>query len=411
MVLRPGLDEPRGAERLGGRGKRVGFLELFFDLVFVFAVTQLVGLLHDDHTVAGWARAGLVLWLVWWAWSQYTWAGNAVDLDRRPVRAAVLTVTATMLLAAAAIPTAAGGRALWFAVPYAAVRLAGLALYWHGLRGDPEHRAALRTYLPIAVLSPALVLAGGAAGGGVRFGLWSAAIAVDLVSVAAAGRGEFRVDPAHFAERHGLVVIIALGEAVIATGGSVAQAGPTAAPTALGGAGFAIAAGFWWCYFDWVHAAAEARLVAETDARGRAHLARDLFTLGHLPIVAGIVLYAAGIEEGISHPTDPLPPFGALALGAGVALYLGGFVLGNLRTTGRFLGARLVGLVAAGGWVAGAGTRIPATATVFGVAALVAAVAVTEGVRRRAGRTPSGDDEAITGTGGADRAAARRESG
>ncbi len=124
-------------------GKRVGFLELFFDLVFVFAITQLVGLLHDDHTAVGWARAGLLLWLVWWAWSQYTWAGNAIDLDRRPTRFAVLAVTGAMLLAATAMPVAYSDQALWFAVPYSTVRLAGLALYWYGLRGDPDHRRAL----------------------------------------------------------------------------------------------------------------------------------------------------------------------------------------------------------------------------------------------------------------------------
>jgi low temperature requirement protein LtrA len=110
-------------------GKRVGFLELFFDLVFVFAVTQLVGLLHDDHTAMGWVHAGMLLWLVWWAWSQYTWAGNAIDLDRRPTRIIVLAVTGAMLAAATAMPGAFEQESWWFAAPYAMVRLTGLGLY------------------------------------------------------------------------------------------------------------------------------------------------------------------------------------------------------------------------------------------------------------------------------------------
>ena len=363
-------------------GKRVGFLELFFDLVFVFAVTQLVGRLHDDHSALGWARAGLVLWLVWWAWSQYAWAGNAIDLERRPIKVAVLAVTGAMLLAATAIPVAFDDDGVWFAAPYTVVRLAGLGLYWHGLRGEPDHRAALRTYLPVATLSPLLVLAGGIAGGGALLVCWSAAVVIDLVSVAAAGRGEFRVDPAHFAERHGLIVIIALGEAVIATGATAAEVGLGPSVAALLVAGFATVGGMWWCYFDWIHAASEHRLASEPDARRRAHLARDLFTLGHLPIVAGIIVFAAAIEEALLHPADPLDAFATAALAVGTALYQAGFVIGNLRATGRLLVTRAVGLVVAVAWVLVAGPSVGAVVTV-GVLALITAVVAAAESRRR----------------------------
>jgi low temperature requirement protein LtrA len=363
-------------------GKRVGFLELFFDLVFVFAVTQLVGLLHDDHAAQGWVRAGLLLWLVWWAWSQYTWAGNAIDLDRRPTRLAVLAVAGAMLLAATAMPVAYSGQSLWFVVPYTSVRLAGLTLYWYGLRGNPEHRNALRTYVPVAVLSPLIVLAGGVAGGDRQVWLWTLAITIDLASVVAAGRGEFQIDPAHFAERHGLIVIIALGEAVIAAGATAAEVGLESPTGLVLAAGFATAAAMWWCYFDWIHPAAEHRLVAEPDARRRGRLARDLYTLGHLPIVAGIVLVAAAVEEGLLHPTDELNTYGTATLAAGTALYLGGFVAGNLRATGRLLTERIVGLVAATVWVLTAGPRVPVVITFTGVAVGIAVIATTEAARR-----------------------------
>ncbi|GIU90360.1 MAG: hypothetical protein KatS3mg010_1459 [Acidimicrobiia bacterium] len=387
MIAGPGRTSGTSA---GPAAKRVGFLELFFDLVFVFAVTQLVGLLHGDHTSAGWGRAALMMWLVWWAWSQYTWAGNAIDLERRTTRLALLVATGAMLVAAAAIPTAFDGGGLWFAVPYAAVRLLGLACYWFGLRDEPAHRSALRTYLPIAVSSPVLILAAGGSDPAVRTAVWCLAIIVDIASAFAAGRGEFRVDPGHFAERHGLIVIIALGESVIATGSTATDVGLDGAVIALLAVGFVAVAGLWWAYFDWVHHAAETRLATEPDHRRRSNLARDLFTFGHLPIVAGTVVFAAAVEEALLHPTEPLGSFAATALAVGPALVLAGFVVGNFRATGRVLHARLAGVVAVP-IVAAAGSRISALAGTTAAAATIVAVTAVEAAARahasrRAGR-------------------------
>jgi low temperature requirement protein LtrA len=372
----------------GPAAKRVGFLELFFDLVFVFAITQLVGLLHSDHTAAGWGRAGVMMWLVWWAWSQYTWAGNAIDLDRRATRLWMLVATGAMLLAAAAIPDAFGDSGSWFAVPYAAVRLLGLALYWFGLRDQPAHQAALRSYLPIATISALLVLTGGVLGGTGRLVLWSAAILIDVASALAAGRGEFQVDPGHFAERHGLIVIIALGESVIATGATATEVGLTRDVAALLTIAFVAVAGLWWTYFDWVHQAAEARLVDEPAHRRRAHLARDLYTLGHLPIVAGTVVFAAAIEEALVHPTDPLNTFAVTALALGPSLYLAGFVFGNLRATGRILPTRLVGLILVAVIALVVGPHATAFVSTGAVAATIVAIAAIERPPRRRPASP-----------------------
>jgi low temperature requirement protein LtrA len=360
--------------------KRVGFLELFFDLVFVFAVTQLVSVLYDDHSAGGWARAGILLWLVWWAWSQYTWAGNAIDVDRRSTRVWVLVATGVMLAAATTLPDAFAdsGEALAFALLYAAVRVLALALYWFGLAGDRAHQAALRTYLPIQLLSPVLVVVGGIVGGDAQVWIWVGAIVVDLISVAAAGRGEFRVDPGHFAERHGLIVIIALGESVIVTGLTASELGLGAEVGVLLAVAFAAVAGFWWSYFDWVHEAAAERLASEPDHRRRGHLARDLFTLGHLPIVAGVVVFAAAIKTALPHPGDTLEPFGVTALAVAPALVLGGVLVGNLRATGNLLVSRLVGLVVAPALAVAVGSRWSATAAVAAVAAVIVAVAAAE---------------------------------
>lgn len=374
----PGLPVP-GA-RVGERehGKRVGFLELFFDLVFVFAVTQLVGVLHAEDGVDGWARAALLLWLVWWAWSQFAWTGNAIDLDRRPVRLVVLGASLAMLAAAAALPQAFGDDAVAFAAPYVVVRVAGLALYWIGLAHDPAHRAALRTYLPVALLSPALVLVGGLAGEGTRPWWWLAAVVVDLVSVAAAGRGEFRVDAAHFAERHGLVVIIALGESVVAMGLTAEEAGLTAQVVWVLTVAFAVVAGFWWTYFDWVAGAAESRLAREHDHRRRGNLARDLYSLCHLPIVAGVVVFAVAVEEALLHPDEPLHGLGLAAFAVGPVLFLAGFVAGNRRATGTWLWWRVGGI---GGVAVLSSAVAPGADPVVALgilAVLIAAVAVAE---------------------------------
>lgn len=365
----------------GATARRVGFLELFFDLVFVFAVTQLVSLLHGDHSAAGWGRASLMMWLVWWAWSQYTWSGNAIDLDRRSTRLWMLVASGAMLGAAAAIPTAFDDMGEWFALPYAGMRLLGLALYWLG-QHDTTYRAALRLYLPIASVGPVLVLAGGLVDDGARVALWAAALAVDVVSVLAAGRREFHVDPGHFAERHGLIVIIALGESVIATGATASDVGLDRDVMILLATAFVAVAALWWSYFDWVHHAAEARLVSESDHRRRGHLARDLFTLGHLPIVAGTVVFAAAIEEGLVHPTVSMEPFAVTALAVGPALDLAGFVIGNARATGHLLWTRLAGLVVVVSFALFAGPRSNAIVSTAGVAVAIVAIAAIEGVTR-----------------------------
>lgn len=358
-------------------GKRVGFLELFFDLVFVFAVTQLVTLLHDDHSATGWLHAALALWLVWWAWSQFAWAGNAIDLSRTSVRLTMLAVTLAMLCAAAALPEAFDDDAAWFTLPYVAVRVTGLALYWFGLAGQPDHRAALRTYLPIALVSPGLVVCGGLLDADGRVALWCLATLVDLASVAAAGRGEFRVEPRHFAERHGLIVIIALGESVIAVGASAAAAPRTAAVMTAALASFAAVAALWWCYFDLLHEILERRLADEVDHRRRGHLARDLFTLLHLPIVAGIVLFAAAAEEAVLHPTDELDSFAVAAIAAGVSLFLVGTGLAHLRSTARFPPVRTAALAAVA-LIGPVAADVAATAVVAVVCAALVAVAAAE---------------------------------
>lgn len=362
--------------------KRTSFLELFFDLVFVFAITQIARTLHDDHSARGWLEAGLVMWLVWWAWSQYTWAANAIDLDRRPTRVAMLVVTGVTLLAAVSIPDAFTSYGAWFAVPYVLVRLIGLGLQWAGRADDPTHRAALRTYTPVAVVSPLVVLVGGLVDDAIRPWVWLAAVLIDVASVLAAGRGEFRVAPAHFAERHALIVIIAFGESVIAVGATAAGLPPTGQMVGVAAASFAVVASLWWAYFDWVQAAAEARLTSEADHRRRGRLARDLYTLAHLPIVAGTVVFAVGVEQAVLHPELHLDAFGLAAVAVGLGLYQVGFVVGNYRATRRVFVERVAALAGSVALVVLLGSSLSALALLVVLAGLLVATSARESVRR-----------------------------
>lgn len=369
--------------------KRTSYLELFFDLVFVFAITQIVASLHTDHTAQGWARAALVLWLMWWAWSQFTWAGTAIDLERRRVRLAMLAVTGLALLAGVAIPDAFAEDGAWFAVPYALVRFAGLGLQWFGLRHDPAARAALASYTPIAVVSPAVVLAGGLLPLEWRSLVWAAAVLVDLLSVIAAGRGEFRVAPGHFAERHALITIIALGESIIAVGATADGLEPSLRILGVAGVGFTIIAAMWWLYFDRSQRWDEERLVLERDGVRQGRLARDLYTLGHLPVIGGTVVFAAGVEEVVLHADEPMDAFTRWAIAGGLALFLVGLVLGELRARATVPTARIAAAAAVPLIVVLAGPTLPAPATLGLVALALALTATAETLRGTDAPTPT----------------------
>jgi low temperature requirement protein LtrA len=363
--------------------KRTGYLELFFDLVFVFAVTQLVTMLHADHHRGGWMHAFLVAWLVWWAWSQFTWSGNAIDLDRRRTRVAILGVTALTLLFAAAMPhafTAHGG--LRFAVPYTLVRLSGLALYWLGVRTHEVLRAALRSYLPVAVVSPLVVLVGGACPATARPWIWLVALGIDIASALAAGRGEFGVAPGHFAERYALIVIIALGESIVGVGATVAGLALTPVVLVTTLAAFMVVASQWWGYFDWFQEAAERRLASEPDLRKRGQLARDLFTFGHFPIVLGSVVFALGVEEAVASPSVRLDATGLVAVGVGLVLFLVGFIASNGRATHTLLTERTLALVAVVVVVVFAGPHLAAANLLVVLAVILLTLSGVESIRR-----------------------------
>ena len=203
----------------------VTFVELFFDLVFVFSVTQVASLLHHQLDWTGLGQAVLVFWLVWWGWTQFTWALNAADTTHVTVELATLLATGVAFFMAVAIPRSFGGDAIGFALPYVLVRLIGLGLYARvAWAADPSQHAAVRTFALMSIGGLAAVMAGAIVGGNTLYWLWGLAILLDIIAAMVAGRAEaWNLHPDHFGERHGLFVIIALGESLIVAGGPFCQ--------------------------------------------------------------------------------------------------------------------------------------------------------------------------------------------
>jgi low temperature requirement protein LtrA len=315
---------------------RVTALELFFDLVFVFAITQVTSLLAADPTWRGLGHGMLVLAALWWAWASYAWLTNSVDPEEGVARLVIFAAMAAMLVASLATPRAFAGDGLLFGVAYALVRVLHLALYSR-VAGDAGVRAVVRRLAPTALTASALLVAAGAIGGSARTPLWVLALAIDYGGLLLIGLRGWQVAPAHFAERHGLIIIIALGESIVAVGVGLGGGDLSAGVVTAAVLGVAVAAALWWSYFDVVALVAERTLRGlEGDARNR--MARDSYTYLHLPMVAGIVLFALGVKKVVAHVGEPLDTVPAVGLCGGLALYLAALVafrLRNVRSVNR----------------------------------------------------------------------------
>ncbi len=318
------------------------FVELFFDLVFVFAVTQLTGLTAHDLTPDGILRSILLGWLIWWAWTQFTWTLNPADTTHPVVRIVTLAATAVALVMAASVTRAFAADALWFAVPYVLVRVLGLGLQ---VRVDMERvggsHAGVATWAGFSTIGLVLVLVGAMVDPALRPWVWLLAILADLLAAARAGRNTvWDLNPAHLSERHGLFVIIAIGESLIVAGSAVANDERSTALAAAAAAAILVASLLWWTYFGWLKDALEHRYAAAPPER-MGPLARDAFSLAHFPLIGGIVGFAVAIEEIGAHPDEPAPAAVLASLGIGVALFVASSALSLRLCGGRLLVPRL----------------------------------------------------------------------
>jgi low temperature requirement protein LtrA len=359
--------------------ERVTPLELFFDLVFVLAITQCTALMAREPTWEGLAKGLLVLGILWWAWVGYAWLTSVVDPEEGAVRIAIFGAMAALLVAALCVPRAFGAYALLFAGAYGAVRAAHIALFSLAAREDARLRRSVRALAGSTALGVGLLVLGAALGGGAQLGVWGLALALDMVGPFLFGAEGWRLAPGHFAERHGLIVIIALGESIV-TLGVGAQVGLSVGEVSAAVLGVVVAGALWWMYFDVVVYVAERHLSRATPGRQQNEMARDSYSYLHLPMVAGIALLAFGLKQTLEHVDRALALVPAVALLGGSALYLLAhiaFRLRNVRTLNRQRLACAALLLA----LLPAALALPSLATLGLLAAVLSALIAYEALR------------------------------
>jgi low temperature requirement protein LtrA len=359
-------------------------LELFFDLVFVFAITQVTRLLADEPTWLGVLRAMLVLAALWSAWNGYAWLTSAMDVDEGGVRLAMLGAMGAMLVVALAVPGAFGDDALLFGLAYLVVRLLHLVLSLIVGRDDPDRLGALLRFAPTAIAGALLLVVASFVHDDARIAVWAVALAVDYLGPVVIGMGRgWRVAPEHFAERFGLIILIALGESIIAIGvGAGFELGTGVVVAAL--LGVVVVSALWWLYFD-VAAILARRRLAEATGVDRARLARDAYNYLHLPMVAGIVLFALGLKTTLGDVGASLDTVPAVALCGGIALYLIGHIAFLFRATAYVFRRRTVGAVVLLALIPAA-LAIPALAALALVSTVCSGVVAYEVFRHREAR-------------------------
>src|SRR5215475_5648472 len=300
-------EEPRSSRLSASlrEGERVTPLELFFDLVFVLAITQCTALMAHNPTWSGLVQGLLVLGMLWWAWTGYSWLTSVIDPEEGAVRLVMFGAMAALLLVSICVPDAFGNLALAFALIYGAVRVAHIGLFMLASPDDDGLRhsvlgLAVSTLIAVALLATASLFDGLAQGA-----LWALALFLDMGGPYFFGSEGWQLVPGHFAERHGLIIIIALGESIVEIGaGAAGHLDLGIGVAAVLGVG--VAAALWWDYFDIVALVSAQRLSEAEPGRVQNTLARDSYSYLHLFLVAGIVLTAFGLKTVIGHTGEHL---------------------------------------------------------------------------------------------------------
>ena len=392
---------------------RVTPIELFFDLVFVFSLTQVTALMAADLTVHGLVRGLLLLALLWWCWVAYAWLGNVVRADEGIGRVAMFGAMAAMFVLAVTVPEAfddiPGGLSgpVVVAVAYLVVRLLHLAIFWlaAGADGDSGLRRQLIRFAPSVLGSTALLLVASQLEGTAQTVTWAAVLVVDYVGTMLAGASGWRLrSAAHFAERHGLIVIIALGESIVAIGAGIASE-PISWPIIVASTlGLTVAASLWWAYFDVLAIVAE-RALHRAEGEARARLARDAYSYLHLPMIAGIVLGALGLKKVLEYVSDTshhelteaLAPVPLCAMYGGVALYLLAHVAFRFRIWHHVFAQRVVAAALVVALIPVA-ARMPALAALAVLAGVLVGLIAFESLRNADFRERvRHEDDAATG--------------
>jgi low temperature requirement protein LtrA len=356
--------------------ERVRPLELFFDLVFVLALTQCTALMSDHPTWSGLGQGLLVLGVLWWGWVGYAWLTSVIDPEEGAVRLVIFAAMAAFLIVALCVPDAFGDLGLIFALAYGVVRVAHIALFMLASPDDDALRHSVLGLAASTAVGVSLLVAASFLDGLAQGSLWALALLLDMAGPYFFGSEGWKLAPGHFAERHGLIVIIALGESIVAIGIGAAEELTLGIGTAAV-LGVALSAALWWTYFDVVALVSARRLADAPEGRERNELARDSYSYIHFALVAGIVLVALGLKTTIGHSGDHLHDVPAFALLGGTAAYLLGLVAFRYRhihTLNRHrLGLAVVLLI-----LVPVATQIPALLSLAIVVALIWAMIAYE---------------------------------
>jgi low temperature requirement protein LtrA len=359
--------------------ERVTPLELFFDLVFVLALTQCTTLIAHDPTWEGMLKGLLVLGMLWWSWVGYAWLTSVVDPEEGAVRLAIFVAMGAFLVAALCVPGAFGDEALLFACAYAVVRVAHIVLFMLASRENSALRQSVIGLAGSTAVGAGLLFVAAALSGATQIAVWGLALVLDAGGPFLFGQDGWKLVPGHFAERHGLIVIIALGESIVAIGVG-AKASIDAGVVVAGLLGVAVGASLWWVYFDVTAIVAGRRLAKASEGRERNGIARDSYSYLHFPMVAGIALIAVGLKATLAHVDDSLKLVPASALLGGAALYLLAHVAFRLRNM-HTLSVRRLLCAAVLLALLPAAVRMPALLTLGVLATLLAALIAYEAVR------------------------------
>ncbi|HWI21112.1 MAG TPA: low temperature requirement protein A [Baekduia sp.] len=360
-------------------GERVLPLELFFDLVFVLALTQCTAYLAEHTTWTGLAQALLILGMLWWSWVGYSWLTSVINPEEGAVRIAIFVAMAGFLISSLCIPEAFDDLGLLFACAYAVVRIAHIALFAIASREDAALRRSVIGLAVSTAIGTSLLVVASFTDDGLQIGIWALALFLDAGGPYVYGADGWKIQPGHFAERHALIIIIALGESIVAIGAGASATVDTGVVVAAI-LGIAVAAAFWWMYFDVVALVAERRLQNAEPGREQNEIARDSFSYLHFPMVAGIVLVALGMKKTLGHVEDPLKLIPAVGMLGGSAVYLFAHVAFRWRNVHRFsphrlaTGVLLLALIPVG-------VEVDSIVTLATLAAILIALIVYEYVR------------------------------
>jgi low temperature requirement protein LtrA len=357
----------------------VSTLELFFDLVFVFVITQLTSVLSHEPTWHGLLQVSLMLGLIFWMYGGYAWLTNSVALDRLTRRLTLLGGMACFLVVALAVPGAFSGSGATFGLAYLTIVLIHMGMFARSSRLTVVQ--AIIGLAPFNLSTALMVVTGGIVGGTWQYVLWATAVVLEWVSPKLIDDSGFVIEPGHFVERHGLVVIIAIGESVVAVGIGAAGLAVDARLVVAAVLGLALSACLWWSYFGSDEGLAEEQMTGAPMA-DRPQLAIDAFGYWHLMILIGVIAIAMALKEATGHPFDPLPHAQALALGGGASIFLLGEALFRRTLSMGAAGGRAVVAVLALATIP-IGTEVAATAQLGVLVVLFVAMLIVADARGR----------------------------